>query len=216
MSETLIIKNGLVITVDANNKIYTDGAVVVQDGRIVDVGKTDVIAKRHKPDVVIDAKKKAVLPGFVNLHVHSGLIRGTAEDLAVWEWLKMFVDPKHKVLKPDDAYIAAKLCYAEMLRAGITCALDMYRHMDRCADAAEEVGIRAFLSPYVGGAPGFTLSIGESARARSTPPNHSTRRWTSWMMRAGQKSTRALGTGEMLKSSAGSSKPLTRAVQADT
>lgn len=72
MSETLLIKNGVVITVDGKNRIYKDGAVAVQDGRIVDIGKTDIVAKRHKPDVVINAKKKAVLPGFVNLHCHSG------------------------------------------------------------------------------------------------------------------------------------------------
>jgi len=176
LSETLMIKNGVVITVDGKNKIYKNGTVVVRDGRILEVGKTVEVAKKYRADTVVDAKKKAVLPGFVNLHVHSGLIRGTAEDLAVWEWLKMYVDPKHKVLKSEDAYIASKLCYAEMLRAGVTCCLDMYRYMDRCADAAEEVGIRAFLSPYVGGAPGFdyfeTLSENENlVRTRNGAAN---------------------------------------------
>ncbi len=65
------------------------------------------------------------------------------------------MDPKHRVLTKDDAYAASLLCYSEMIRAGVTSVLDMYRFMDRCADAAEEVGIRAFLAPYVGGAPGF-------------------------------------------------------------
>lgn len=155
MAETIVIKNGVTITVDGDNRIYKDGAVVVQGNRIVDVGETERIGKEYKGDTVIDARKKAVLPGFVNLHAHSGLIRGTAEDLPLWEWLAKWIDPKHKVLTSEDAYIAASLCYAEMVKAGITCVLDMYRFMHRCADAAEEVGIRATLAPYVADRPEY-------------------------------------------------------------
>jgi len=128
---------------------------LIEDDRITAVGESDKIAKETKPDVVIDAARKAVLPGFVNAHVHSGLIRGTAEDLPLWQWLRKHVDPKHRVLTSDDAYAAASLCYAEMIKAGVTCALDMYRFMDRCADAAEETGIRVVLAPYVADKPGY-------------------------------------------------------------
>ncbi len=122
--------------------------MAIQDDRIVDVGETKPMEKEYKPDVVIDAKNKAVLPGLVNLHLHSGLIRGTAENLPLLDWLKLYVNPKHMVLTREDAYKAALLCYSESIKAGITCFLDMYRFMDRCADAAEEVGIRGVLAPY--------------------------------------------------------------------
>lgn len=155
MSETTLIRNGIVVTLDERERIFEDGAVLVEDGRIVAVGDSRNVEKGVTPDVVIDAREKAVLPGFVNTHVHSGLIRGTAEDLPLWEWLRKHVDPKHRVLKSDDAYAAASLCYSEMIRAGITCALDMYRFMDRCADAAEETGIRIVLAPYVADKPEY-------------------------------------------------------------
>ena len=67
----------------------------------------------------------------------------------------MHVDPAHKVLQPDDAYIASKVCYSEALLSGTTTVVDMYRYMDRCADSAEETGIRAILAPYVGDNPGY-------------------------------------------------------------
>ena len=134
MSETILIRNGIVITLDDRGRIFEDGAILIEDDRIVAVGETEKVSKETKPDILIDAKRKAVLPGFINTHVHSGLIRGTAEDLPLWEWLRKHVDPKHKALKSGDAYAAASLCYAEMIKAGITCALDMYRFMDRCAD----------------------------------------------------------------------------------
>jgi len=69
--------------------------------------------------------------------------------------LRKHVDPKRRVLKSDDAYVASLMCYSEMIKAGITCALDMYRFMDRCADAAEKVGILAVLAPYVADRPGY-------------------------------------------------------------
>jgi 5-methylthioadenosine/S-adenosylhomocysteine deaminase len=155
MNETVLIRNGIVATLGEQETVFEDGAILVKDDCIAAVGDTTDVEKKGKGDIVIDAKRKMVLPGFINTHVHSGLIRGTAEDLPLWEWLRKHVDPKHKALKRDDAYAAAELCYSEMIKAGITTALDMYRYMDRCADAAEETGIRVFLAPYVADKPGY-------------------------------------------------------------
>lgn len=152
--KTLLI-HGYVMTVDADFTIIHDGAVCYRDDRIIDIGKTEDLLKRHDDAKIIDADKCIIMPGLINTHLHSGLIRGTAEDLKVWEWLAMHVDPAHKVLQPDDAYIAAKVCYSESLLAGTTTVVDMYRYMHRCADAAEETGIRAVLAPYVGDTPGY-------------------------------------------------------------
>lgn len=42
----------------------------------------------------------------MNLHVHSGFIRGLAEDLPVFEWLSEHVDPTHRALRRDEARVA--------------------------------------------------------------------------------------------------------------
>jgi 5-methylthioadenosine/S-adenosylhomocysteine deaminase len=85
MVETIIIENGTIITVDKNNKVYEKSSIVIQEDRIVDIGDSEKIHKKYKADIKIDAKNKAVLPGFINLHMDSGLIRGTAEDLPLWD-----------------------------------------------------------------------------------------------------------------------------------
>ena len=61
----------------ADLRIISDGAVVIKEGTITAVGKTKDIVKQHeKPGVdlsgfdVIDARNKAVLPGFVDSHTH--------------------------------------------------------------------------------------------------------------------------------------------------
>ncbi len=153
--KTTLILHGYVLTVDPDFTIIHDGAVAFEGERILAVGSSNDLSLRYPDAEVIDATGKIVMPGLINTHLHSGLIRGTAEDLKVWEWLAMHVDPAHKVLLPDDAYIAAKVCYSESLLAGTTTVVDMYRYMHRCADAAEETGIRAILAPYVGDNPGY-------------------------------------------------------------
>jgi 5-methylthioadenosine/S-adenosylhomocysteine deaminase len=39
-----------------------------------------------------------LMPGLINAHAHSGMLRGTAEHLPVWEWLTTHINPMHKVL----------------------------------------------------------------------------------------------------------------------
>ncbi len=150
-----LLTHGYVLTVDKDFSIIHDGALCYEKDRIIDIGKTGDLLPRYPDANIIDATKKIIMPGLINTHLHSGLIRGTAEDLKVWEWLAMHVDPKHKVLLPSDAYIASKVCYSEALLSGTTTVVDMYRYMDRCADSAEETGIRAVLAPYVGDRPGY-------------------------------------------------------------
>ncbi|MFN8035129.1 MAG: amidohydrolase [Acidimicrobiia bacterium] len=104
---------------------------------------------------VHDASGHAVLPGLHNCHLHSGLLRGTAESKALWEWLRDYVDPAHKALTPEIAEAASLLAYTESLLAGTTSVMDMWRFMDGSARVAERLGIRATLVPYVADMPGY-------------------------------------------------------------
>lgn len=57
------------------NHLYRiqDGAVVVENGKILTVGKTDEIFKNSSPaqaDIVMDASGKCLLPGFIDSHTH--------------------------------------------------------------------------------------------------------------------------------------------------
>lgn len=53
--------------------IIRDGAIVIENGLIVDVGTTTEINERHLDPMsyeIVDASGKAVLPGFVDSHTH--------------------------------------------------------------------------------------------------------------------------------------------------
>jgi 5-methylthioadenosine/S-adenosylhomocysteine deaminase len=149
MSHRTLIENAVVVTVDEADTVHPDGGVLIEDDRITGVGDPDDLRADTRVDATVDAAGRALLPGFVNLHLHSGFIRGLAEDMPVFEWLHEHVDPTHDALERAEARVAYELCYAEMAKAGITCALDMYRFMDEAADVAADYGLRVTLAPYV-------------------------------------------------------------------
>lgn len=63
-----IIYNGIVYTVNAHfDKVQ---AFAVRDGKIVEAGTTENILKKYLAKQIIDAKGKAVYPGFIDAHAH--------------------------------------------------------------------------------------------------------------------------------------------------
>lgn len=99
-----------------------------------------------KADEKIDASGKLALPGFINTHVHAGmaLVRGTAEDMQLAQWLAAVRKGETK-FTPKHVYSGSALACLEMIKGGTTCFSDMYFHMDEVALAAKESGIRATL-----------------------------------------------------------------------
>ena len=146
MPETLLLKDGIVITMDPKKRVFERGAVAIRGDRIVAVGETDRITKEYKPDVEIDARGKLIFPGLIDLHFHTAIARGVADGLPLHKYLDTFWYPKLRGLKPEEAYAAALLSYGEAIKSGTTCVNDMYRHMISCSEAAERIGIRAVLS----------------------------------------------------------------------
>jgi 5-methylthioadenosine/S-adenosylhomocysteine deaminase len=139
-----------VLTVDAKNVIINDGGVLVgPTGKIEMVGPSGDVIKANPAVPIVTLPSHVLMPGLINTHAHSGLLRGTAEGLPVWQWLQQYIDPMHRVLLPEDAHAASMLCYGESLLCGTTTIVDMWRYMEGSAQAATELGIRAVLVPYV-------------------------------------------------------------------
>ncbi|MFT7474495.1 MAG: 5-methylthioadenosine/S-adenosylhomocysteine deaminase [Verrucomicrobiales bacterium] len=148
--KTFLIEGGIVLPLEGDRVHFDPGSVLVIDGKIAAVGTVDDVAAHPAAEMVeiVDATNQVVMPGMHNCHLHSGLLRGTAESMALWEWLENHVDPMHRALTPEIAKAASYMAYTEGLRGGTTSVLDMWRFMEGSADAAEEVGIRATLAPY--------------------------------------------------------------------
>lgn len=142
MTQSILIKNGIVVTMDERNSIV-DGDVLIRDGRI------DEIAPEIKAQVdeTIDAGGCAVLPGFVQTHIHlcQTLFRGAADDLSLIDWLKKRVWPMEAAHTPESIRASAQLGIAELIKGGTTCALTMetVNHTEEVLQVVEQTGFRA-------------------------------------------------------------------------
>lgn len=150
-----LIRGGIVLPMEGRRAVFDPGSVLIDGVEIVAVGPAEELDLLAGEAEIVDASGHAVMPGLQNCHLHSGLLRGTAESLSLWDWLRTYVDPAHRALTPEIAEVASLLCYTESLRFGTTSVMDMWRFMEGSARAAEEVGIRATLVPYVANESGF-------------------------------------------------------------
>ena len=142
MSESILIKNGTIVTMDAGNSIVR-GDLLIRDGRIVEVGERI----KTSADQTIDATGCAILPGFVQTHIHlcQTLFRGAADDLSLIDWLKKRIWPMEAAHTPESIRASAQLGIAEMIKGGTTCALTMetVRHTEEVLRVVDESGFRA-------------------------------------------------------------------------
>jgi cytosine/adenosine deaminase-related metal-dependent hydrolase len=140
----LLVRGGTVVTCDAKDRAL-DADVLVEGNRIVAVGPDLAPAGLCR---VLDARGCAVLPGFVQAHVHlcQVLFRGMADDRPLLSWLKERIWPLEAAHDEASLAASAELGLAEMIRAGTTTILDMgtVRHHDVVFEACRASGIRAF------------------------------------------------------------------------
>src|SRR5258708_7418306 len=91
----LLIAGGPLLAMDVARSYWPTGALVVRGGMIVDVGSDEAVRSRYAAARLIEARGKAILPGFVSCHGHAGmcLLRGLAEDYPLDRWLRAMVWP---------------------------------------------------------------------------------------------------------------------------
>ena len=140
----IIIKNAYVLTMDPALGDLKNGVVVIEDGKITEIGKETT----ESAETVIDAKNSVVMPGLVNTHTHAAmtLFRGYADDMQLTEWLEKCIWPVEAQLTAEDVYKGSLLACLEMIKSGTTSFADMYFYMDETAKAVEQSGLRASLS----------------------------------------------------------------------
>jgi cytosine/adenosine deaminase-related metal-dependent hydrolase len=158
---SILVRGGTVVTLDPLRRVIEDGAVLLEDGLITQVGRSSDIKRQKRAEFEIDAKGRAVLPGFVDAHVHlaQALIRGCADDTSLIDWLQKFVWPLQGNFDAQDGKTSAELCMLEMIKSGTTTFLESLLHsrygLDGIAESIETCGMRGVLSKTVMSLPGY-------------------------------------------------------------
>ena len=142
----LLFKNALLVTMNPGREIFR-GDLLVRDDRIAQIKKSGGANDDEKIGRTIDASHWAILPGFIQTHLHlcQTLFRNQAEDLPLLDWLRKKIWPFEAAHNAESMRLSARLGIAELLAGGTTTILDMgsVRHYDVVFDELEKWGMRA-------------------------------------------------------------------------
>ena len=143
-SADILVTNGSVLTLDADNTEIINGAVTIGQDAIKAVGPANEFGD-WSISRVIDARGGIIMPGLVNSHTHAAMtcFRGLADDLQLMTWLNDHIFPAEAKLDDEKVYAGALLACAEMIMSGTTSFCDMYLFEDAVARAAKKAGVRA-------------------------------------------------------------------------
>ncbi|MDA7947758.1 MAG: amidohydrolase family protein [Hyphomicrobiaceae bacterium] len=154
----LLITGATVVTLDVERNIISDGAIAIAGDRIAAVGLSDELRQRFPNAEILDARGKAVLPGFINSHTHAVLLvlRGTVEDMS-GDAIFGYMTPISFAMNDDERRALARLACLEAIRCGTTTMVEPFRFITGYAAGMAETGMRLWLSEN--GADALTLKI---------------------------------------------------------
>ena len=145
----LIVKNGIVLTINAGKEILRDGVVIVDGNKIVEVGGVEIL-EQYSSDNSIDAKGGIIMPGMINAHTHASMsvFRSLADDVP--DRLNRYIFPlENKMVSEEMVYIGAVHAAIEMARGGVTTMVDMYLFEESAARAVKEIGLRGVMTQNI-------------------------------------------------------------------
>jgi len=125
-----------------------NGAVVIENSSIADVGQFDALKATFPQAEVEDFGEAAILPGFVNCHSHLEItsMRGALDDVEhdFSAWL-LKLNEIRKGLSDEDIRAAALAGAIEGSHAGVTCFGDIGRFGVAGFEALKTTGLRGVL-----------------------------------------------------------------------
>jgi cytosine/adenosine deaminase-related metal-dependent hydrolase len=154
----ILIKHGIIIPMDPMRRIIENGSIVIENEKIIDVGKTDELSKKHTSDIELNASKMVVLPGLMDGHAHAGhsLLRTLGMHNNTWYKACEEIYGKGSTLEFWEADSA--LLNLERLKFGTTCGVsflgggdsimrvDHPKYAKIHCDMTENIGIRTFVA----------------------------------------------------------------------
>lgn len=165
--KVLILKGGIVISMDEERHVYDPGYVVVDGDRVIDVGPLANESMSWSDASVRDMQDHILMPGLVNCHGHHSLslMRGFLDELPLANWYSLVLGPFISQMREEYAYASARLAIVELLLGGTTTATSsdwgypVARLMDGVLRAIDESGMRSIVSRMT-----------QDLRYRSFPP----------------------------------------------
>ena len=147
----LLLVGGMVVTMNEDYDVLSNGAVAVRDDRIVAVGEAEEVTAVYEAAQTLDCTGQVIMPGLVNAHTHvpMSLLRGLNDDLRLDVWLGYLMPLEREFVTPEFVKLGTRLAAAEMIRSGITSFADMYYFEEAIAEETAAIGMRALLGQTI-------------------------------------------------------------------
>jgi putative selenium metabolism protein SsnA len=154
----MLIINSALITFDEKTQVIRDGAILIADEHIADLGSTAELTAKYPNEEILDAQGKLAMPGLICAHTHfyGAFARGMAipgeapqnfPEILEKLWWQL-----DKALYWQDIRYSALVCLIDAIRHGTTALIDHHASpsaiegsLDIIAEAVEEAGVRACL-----------------------------------------------------------------------
>jgi 5-methylthioadenosine/S-adenosylhomocysteine deaminase len=198
----VLIKNGLILTLDPDDHVLDGFDVLIEDGLIARIAKDIVPATSPAVEKVIDASGKLVMPGLVNAHLHSYdvYMKGLYEDLPLELWMPYLSLSTRRPLTQHEIYVRTLRVAAEMLKNGVTAAHDFLKllpidqeSLDTVMSAYRDAGIRALVGVNMANKPPsqtmpyleeiLPAGVRQSMDSATIPPDAELLDFCGWMIR---------------------------------
>lgn len=136
--------------VPVSSEPMENGAVLVRDGIIADIGTAEMMRLRYPDEEVKDFGMAALTPGFVDLYARTedAVLRGLVSDLPFVQWRKRIIDLRSRI-STEELYDSAYLGCLEELSAGVTTIADTTA-TGSSIFAAQDCGLRGVFYREVG------------------------------------------------------------------
>ncbi|MBM7060781.1 guanine deaminase [Pseudomonas sp. UL073] len=163
------------VGVEQSYQYFDDGVLLVDDGRVVEVGAAEQLLPKLGGVEVREYRNALITPGFIDTHIHypqTGMIASYGEQLL--DWLNTYTFPTERQFA-DKAHAAdvAGIFLKELLRNGTTTALVFgtvhKQSVDAFFEAAEKLDLRMIAGKVLmdRNAPDYLTDTPESAYADS-------------------------------------------------
>jgi 5-methylthioadenosine/S-adenosylhomocysteine deaminase len=149
----LLISGGIVLTVDPDRRIFSDGAIAIAGNRIIEVGRRVDLEPRYTAARTIDARGKVVTPGLIQTHVHVSAeqcVKGVLPDtMPPSQWVRQ-VTQFYAAMTPQEEALNATFTFLELIRTGTTCFIEAgtTKHTPEVVEAMGSSGIRGCIGKW--------------------------------------------------------------------
>jgi len=119
-----------------------NSAMAIDRGKILSIGPREEISNLYHGHRTIDAEGHAVLPGFIDAHMHTTLcgLRGLAQDTGYW--MMYGLAPFSHQMDEATGIMGAQLAVTEAIKAGTTTFGEFGRRPDLLIPLFEKIGVR--------------------------------------------------------------------------